>query len=105
MRRLNVALTAGFNRSPTVIALAELLTRQGHNVDTILVVTPFNLRRLRTLAKSRERGFVARARVARWASRRRPGQPRDGRVPGAPRHPCRPCVVGTTERHNRGFSA
>ncbi len=61
MKRVHVALTAGFNRSLTVVALAELLTRQGHLVEAILIVTPFNLRRLRALARSRERGFVARA--------------------------------------------
>lgn len=50
-------LTAGFDRAANVAALAELLTRRGHRVAGILVVSPFNVQRVRRLTRQRGRNF------------------------------------------------
>jgi len=55
---MRVALTAGFDRAPNVLALAELLRRDGHVIAGILVVTPYRLRRLRSLVRQRGKAVV-----------------------------------------------
>ena len=50
-------LTAGFDRAANVAAIAELLTRRGHSVAGILVVSPFNIQRVRKLTRQRGRNF------------------------------------------------
>ena len=50
-------LTAGFDRAANVAALAELLHRRGHTVAGILVVSPFNLQRVRKLTRQRGKNF------------------------------------------------
>jgi folate-dependent phosphoribosylglycinamide formyltransferase PurN len=61
-RRL--ALTAGFDRAPHAILLADRLREAGHEVAAVLVVNPYSVRRLRALTRQRGRGF------ARGAARR-----------------------------------
>ena len=50
-------LTAGFDRAANIAAVAELLTRRGHSVAGILVVSPFNIQRVRRLTRQRGRTF------------------------------------------------
>lgn len=50
-------LTAGFDRAANVAAIAELLDRRGHTIAGILVVSPFNLQRVRKLTRQRGRNF------------------------------------------------
>ena len=50
-------LTAGFDRAANVAAIAELLTRRGHSVAGVLVVSPFNIQRVRRLTRQRGRNF------------------------------------------------
>jgi folate-dependent phosphoribosylglycinamide formyltransferase PurN len=71
---MRVLLTAGFDRALHVVALAELLTRAGHDVAHVLVVSPFDLRRARGLVRQRGTkalGFAAR-RIAGFRSRNAP---------------------------------
>lgn len=58
---MRVALTAGFDRAPHVILLAESLIERGHEVVLVLVVTPFDVARLRSMIRQRGPGFVLRA--------------------------------------------
>jgi folate-dependent phosphoribosylglycinamide formyltransferase PurN len=60
---LRLLLTAGFDGSLHAVALAELATRQGHEVATILIVNPLNLARVVDFA--RRRGAPALAQAAR----------------------------------------
>ena len=50
---MRVLITAGFDGSKAAIALCELLTRCGHNVETVLVVTPFSVARLAEMLRQR----------------------------------------------------
>jgi hypothetical protein len=54
---LSVIITAGFAASPSAIALTQLLLRDGVRVAGIMIVTPFQLARARTLLQAR--GFKA----------------------------------------------
>lgn len=58
---MKFVLTAGFDKSIAVIALAELLRRQGHRIHSVVVVSPFSLRRLRALIRQRGVGGVRKA--------------------------------------------
>ena len=58
---MRVLLTAGFDRAPNVLALGDLLLRDGHEVGAVLVVNPFSLRRLRSLVRQRGKGALAPA--------------------------------------------
>jgi folate-dependent phosphoribosylglycinamide formyltransferase PurN len=58
---MRLVLTAGWNGAPHVLALAELLQRRGHTVAGLLVVTPWNPRRLRRLLRSRGRAAFGAA--------------------------------------------
>ena len=46
---MRLVVTAGFDKSKTAIAICEMLTRQGHEIDKVFVVTPINIKRLRIL--------------------------------------------------------
>lgn len=74
-----LVLTAGFDRAPNVVALAELLTRAGHSIALVLVVSPYNPRRLRRLMRQQGRGFPIRAarRLLGRSSGNRDGAPLD----------------------------
>ncbi len=48
-----IVLTAGYDRALHVIVLAELLRRDGLAVCGVIVVTPFQLNRLRHLVRQR----------------------------------------------------
>ena len=56
MSRARLALTAGFDAAPHVLALAESLARNEYDVVAIIVVTPFSLSRLR--GRIRQYGFA-----------------------------------------------
>jgi len=58
---MKFVLTAGFDKATAVIALAELLRTQGHHVHSIVVVSPFSIRRLRRLIRQRGVDGVRRA--------------------------------------------
>jgi len=60
---MKLLVTAGFDRSVLALALCELLRRSGHCVDTVLVVTPYSLKRLKTML--RQRGIQGLRKVAR----------------------------------------
>jgi folate-dependent phosphoribosylglycinamide formyltransferase PurN len=55
---MRLAVTAGFNRSLAAIALCELLRRSGHQITCVIVVTPFNVKRIRALILQRGIGIV-----------------------------------------------
>jgi hypothetical protein len=55
---LRVWLTAGFDRALPAIALAELLRRDGVEVAGLLVVSPFQLGRVRQLVRQRGLAFL-----------------------------------------------
>jgi len=46
---MRLCVTAGFDGSKPAIALCELLTRLGHDVHTVIVVTPYSFGRLNQL--------------------------------------------------------
>lgn len=50
---MRIVVTAGFDGSVPALALCELLKRSGHCIDTVLVVTPFSLQRIRAMLKQR----------------------------------------------------
>jgi folate-dependent phosphoribosylglycinamide formyltransferase PurN len=50
---MKIVITAGFDGSVPTLALCELLKRSGHYIDTVLVVTPFSLQRIRAMLKQR----------------------------------------------------
>lgn len=58
---MRLLLTAGYDRAVHVIALGEILTRQGHEVAGVLVVNPYSVARLRSLMRQRGRGFLTLA--------------------------------------------
>ena len=59
---MRLLLTAGFNGALHAVALAELATRHGHDISTILVVNPFSVSRV--LDFVRRRGTTALAHAA-----------------------------------------
>ena len=72
-RGMRLLLTAGHDRALHAIALAELCARDGHELASILVVSPWSWKRLRSLARQRGRGFVLSA--ARRLAGRTAGMP------------------------------
>lgn len=50
---MRLIITSGHDKSYAAIALCELLTRSGHNIEAVFVVTPFNIKRLRALIRQR----------------------------------------------------
>jgi len=46
---MRLVITAGYDGSKAAIALCELLTRQGHEIHSVIVNTPFSYRRLKRL--------------------------------------------------------
>lgn len=54
-------LTAGHDKALHVVTLAELLRRDGHEIAGIVVVTPFSVRRARSLVRQRGASFVGQA--------------------------------------------
>lgn len=58
---MRVLLTAGFDRAPNVVALAELLRRDGHEVVGVLVVTPYSVARLRAMIRQHGTAIVLRS--------------------------------------------
>lgn len=63
---MRVVLTAGFDRAPNTLALAELLRRDGHEVAAIFVVTPFRLKRLRSMVRQRGWSVVLQSLPRLW---------------------------------------
>jgi hypothetical protein len=55
---LRVSLTAGYDGALNVLALAELLRRDGVTVASVLVVSPYQLGRLRSLVRQRGLRFL-----------------------------------------------
>lgn len=53
-----ICITAGFDKALNAIAIAELLRRNAIVVDTILVVTPYNIKRLRAMVRQRGQRFI-----------------------------------------------
>lgn len=58
---VKVILTAGFARAKHVLALAELLTRDGVLIGGVLVVSPYSFKRLRSTVRTRGWSFVGGA--------------------------------------------
>jgi len=54
-------LTAGFDRALHAVALAELVTRDGHEIACVLVVDPFRVARLRAWIRRHGRAALLRA--------------------------------------------
>lgn len=69
-------LTAGFDKALHVIAIAELLNRNNHEIKAIYVVTPFNWKRLRVLIRQRGVSGVKNA-IARLLNKAGPGLKKD----------------------------
>lgn len=59
---MKLIVTAGFDGSIPALATCELLRRSGHTIDGVLVVTPFNLKRLKSMV--RQRGIKGVKKVA-----------------------------------------
>jgi hypothetical protein len=69
---MRLVLTAGFDRALHAIALAELVTRDGHEIACVLVVDPFRVARLRAWLRRHGRAALMRA------ARRLAGRPAGG---------------------------
>lgn len=50
---MRLLLTAGYDRARHAVALAELVTRRGHEVAAVLVVSPWQWRRVRSFVRQR----------------------------------------------------
>jgi len=50
---VRILVSAGYNKSKAAIAICEIVRRSGHEVAGILVVSPYNIRRLRQLVVQR----------------------------------------------------
>ena len=59
---MKLVITAGFDGSIPALALCELLKRSGHCIETVLVVTPYSLTRLKKML--RQRGMQGVKKVA-----------------------------------------
>ena len=59
---MKLVITAGFDGSLPALAMCELLRRSGHCIDAVLVVTPFSVKRLKTMI--RQRGIHGLKKVA-----------------------------------------
>ena len=57
----SVIITAGFDKAKNAIAIAELLSRQSADIKGIIVVNPFNLKRLQSYLRQRGRSFLFQA--------------------------------------------
>lgn len=58
---MRVVLTAGFDRAPNTLAVAEMLRRRGDEVCGVVVVSAFNRDRLQRLIRQRGIRFIAQA--------------------------------------------
>lgn len=58
---MKIALTAGFDRSLPALLMAHRLRAAGHSVVAVMVVSPFRLKRLRSMLRSRGPSGVKRA--------------------------------------------
>jgi folate-dependent phosphoribosylglycinamide formyltransferase PurN len=86
---LRVWLTAGFDRAVPAVALAELLRRDGVGVAGILVVSPYQITRVRQLIRQRGLtvlGPAARRLLGRSAGARGDAAPADPLVAFAKEH-------------------
>lgn len=61
MRANSVLITAGFDKAPHAVALAELLLRDGFEVSGVLVVSPFSIRRVRSMLRQHGAFFILRS--------------------------------------------
>ena len=59
---MKLVVSAGFDGSVPALATCELLTRSGHRIDAVLVVTPFSVDRLKSMI--RQRGIQGFKKVA-----------------------------------------
>ena len=50
---MRFVVTSGHDKSHSAIALCELLTRSGHVIESVFVVTPFNYKRIKSFIKQR----------------------------------------------------
>lgn len=60
MTTLQIALTAGHDRSLHTLLLAERLLARGHRIVGVWITTPFNLARVQYLLRTRGRAFLTR---------------------------------------------
>jgi methionyl-tRNA formyltransferase len=60
---MKLVITAGFDGSFPAIAMSELLRRSGHTIKAVIVVTPFNTKRLQSMI--RQRGVDGLKKVAK----------------------------------------
>jgi folate-dependent phosphoribosylglycinamide formyltransferase PurN len=58
---VKIILTAGFSRAKHVLALAELLARDGVLIGGVLVVSPYTFKRLRSMVRTRGWSFIGGA--------------------------------------------
>tara|TARA_A100001015_G_scaffold278907_1_gene339538 strand:+ start:87 stop:875 length:789 start_codon:yes stop_codon:yes gene_type:complete len=65
---MRILVTAGYKKSKAVIALCELIKRSGHEVGGIIIVTPYNIKRLRHLLIQRGRTGLYKAFKKMFAS-------------------------------------
>lgn len=75
---MRVLLTAGYDRAPQVLALAELLRRRGVTVAGVIVVSPLRWKRLTAMV--RQRGYRSLLPAARRLAGRRPSSEGDGPI-------------------------
>lgn len=61
MKTPRVLVTAGFDRAPHVLTLVELLRRKETQIEGIMVVTPYSIKRLRFLIRQRGPSFLKSA--------------------------------------------
>ena len=65
---MRILVTAGYKKSKAAIALCELIKRSGHEVGGIVIVTPYNIKRLRQLLIQRGRAGLSKAFKKMFAS-------------------------------------
>lgn len=58
---MRLLMTAGFDRAYHVIALGELLLRDGHEVSDVCVASPFTLKRFRYIIRQRGRSAISKS--------------------------------------------
>jgi folate-dependent phosphoribosylglycinamide formyltransferase PurN len=61
MEHGGVILTAGFDKSKTAVAIAELLKREGISVNGFIVVSPYSWKRLKKYVRKRGLYFIWKA--------------------------------------------
>jgi len=73
MKKKRVILTAGFNKARHVLAMAELFRRDGVEIAGLLVISPYNVKRLRGLVRQRGGAFILEALPRLLGREKKPG--------------------------------